>query len=199
MVSVTKKRVRKKRIVPVELDIDFDPRRTMFASYYLDPMSNTFSNALQSAIKAGFTPHYAKSILSTKPKWLWDIVGRMDFMDTVKANIKKHLELKTITPVMTAFGPYIDKKTKKMLYQEDSKLLKLQQDMTMFVAEHLIDEFKKVDRSKKPEGDIKNLTVINQITIKSPDGTAITYNQKDDGARDIIDIETNGGLQGSTV
>ena len=43
---------------------DLDPRQTAFLTYYLDPKSETFSNALQSGLKAGYKQEYAENILN---------------------------------------------------------------------------------------------------------------------------------------
>jgi len=171
---IKKKRIRKKKVIPVELDVDMDPRRALFSDAYLNPMSNTFANAYQSAIKAGFSQEYAKNILTGKPKWLSEIIGRMGITDKVKANIKKHLELNTVAPVMTPFGPYRDKKTKKMMYLEDAKLLKIQSDMTMFVAEKIVDEFKKKDKQEPLSTGLE----IKQIIILQPNGEKKIYNEE---------------------
>ncbi len=152
--------------------IDMDPRQQAFAIAYMDPGSLTYGNALQSALKAGFSAEYADNILALKPRWLSEIIGKMNFMDTVKSNIKKHLELKTLVPVMTAFGPYFDKKTKKILMREDAKMLKIQQDMTMFVAEKLMPEYKRKEKFELPPGTVE----IKQIIIMAPDGASIPYN-----------------------
>ena len=40
-----------------------DPRQSLFLQYYLDPKSKTFSNALQSGIRAGYSAEYSQSIL----------------------------------------------------------------------------------------------------------------------------------------
>ena len=53
-----------------------DPRQTAFLTYYLDPKSETFSNALQSALRAGYTQEYAESITAKGNEWLAESVGR---------------------------------------------------------------------------------------------------------------------------
>lgn len=157
----------------IEEMVDMDPRKSAFAAAYLDPMSITFGNGLQSAIKVGFTPQYAKNLLTNRPRWLCEMVDKLGYISSVQKNIKKHLELKTEVPVMTAFGPYIDKKTKKMVMAENSKLLKIQQDMTIFVAERLMPDYRKKDRG---EGDIRPVE-IKQIIIIAPNGESIDYNK----------------------
>jgi len=52
-----------------------DPRQAVFLAYYLDPKSETFANALQSGIRAGFSKEYSESILSRDLDWLAESVG----------------------------------------------------------------------------------------------------------------------------
>lgn len=40
-----------------------DPRKEAFLIHYFTPNSPTFSNGYQSALKAGFSPHYAKRVV----------------------------------------------------------------------------------------------------------------------------------------
>lgn len=47
-----------------------DPRQALFLKHYLDPKSDTFANALQSGIKAGFTEEYSKTIISRDLDWV---------------------------------------------------------------------------------------------------------------------------------
>jgi phage terminase small subunit len=46
-----------------------DPRQAQFIANYCDPKSETFANATQSAIKAGYSQQYAEVILN-QSKWL---------------------------------------------------------------------------------------------------------------------------------
>lgn len=164
-----KKNKDKKEIV--ELEMDQDPRRQAFASAYYDPNSNTYSNALQSALKAGFAPDYAKDILFRKPKWIQEIVGKMDILDDLMRNLKAHVNLPTIVPAMGPFGPLINKKTNKPYMVESNVRLKLRQEMTMFGLEHLNPDFKKKDKTE-PLGKVE----IKQIIIIAPNGQSIPYN-----------------------
>jgi hypothetical protein len=51
-----------------------DPRQQLFLAAYLDPKSETFSNAYRSALKAGYEDEYAKVILSKDLDWLSEAV-----------------------------------------------------------------------------------------------------------------------------
>lgn len=164
------KRIRKKKENIVELT---NERRKDFIAAYTDPTSTTFSNAKQSALAVGFGKKYATNILSRGNKWLLDIVRNHDIVDGALNNLKKHIEIITETPVMTAFGPYINKKTKKMLFQEDPKLLKIQQDASFFALEKLHPDYKKKDKFEAPPGSVD----IKQIIIVAPNGNFVPYNQ----------------------
>jgi predicted transcriptional regulator len=52
-----------------------DPRQQLFLTHYIDPKSETFSNALQSALKAGYSEEYANNITGQLPDWLSDALG----------------------------------------------------------------------------------------------------------------------------
>ena len=54
---------------------ELSPRQILFLKGYLDPKSETFSNALQSALKAGFTQEYAENITNLMPNWLSEAIG----------------------------------------------------------------------------------------------------------------------------
>lgn len=66
-----------------------DPRQTLFLSYYLDPKSQTFSNALQSALKAGYAQEYAESITSQLPDWLSESLGDNNRLRKAEKNLEE--------------------------------------------------------------------------------------------------------------
>lgn len=51
-----------------------DPRQQLFLAAYLDPKSDTFSNAYRSALKVGYEEEYAKVILNKDLDWLSESV-----------------------------------------------------------------------------------------------------------------------------
>ena len=65
----------------------FSPRQISFAMYYYLPNSKTYGNALQSALKAGFSPNYAKNITIFELKWLEDIIVEIIGKPTDKKNL----------------------------------------------------------------------------------------------------------------
>lgn len=46
---------------------------------WINPTSKTFGNAYQSFLEAGFSPSYARNVLSLTPKWLSEYIERIDF------------------------------------------------------------------------------------------------------------------------
>lgn len=51
-------------------------RQTEFLRHYLAPQSETFGNALQSALKAGYSQEYSENITALMPDWLSESIGR---------------------------------------------------------------------------------------------------------------------------
>lgn len=91
-----------------------DPRQQLFLAYYKDPKSPTFSNALQSGLKAGFSQEYSENILSKQPDWLVEMVGvTSPLLAKAERNLKEFLDLPNETQAMGAFGPiFIKQKIK---------------------------------------------------------------------------------------
>lgn len=82
-----------------------DPRQQKFLQHYLDPKSPTFSNALQSALKAGYAQEYAESITYQMPDWLSENLGDASLVTKAIANLDGLLdeEDKKIKADMTKF------------------------------------------------------------------------------------------------
>ena len=55
---------------------ELTPKQIEFLKNYNDPKSETFSNALQSALKAGYSQEYAETIMSKDLDWMSESVGR---------------------------------------------------------------------------------------------------------------------------
>lgn len=119
-----------------------DNRQAKFLELYLDPDSETFDNALQSGLKAGFTQEYSESITSQMPDWLSEALGRRDqrrksMLEKAERNLNEFLDLNPVVPAMGMLGPIIDKKTKKPLMKLSPEILKVKEKVTEFVAETL--------------------------------------------------------------
>ncbi len=68
-----------------------DPRQSLFLSYYLDPQSDTFSNALQSGIKAGYTEEYSKTLMSQLPDWLSESIKDNELLALAEKRLRQIL------------------------------------------------------------------------------------------------------------
>lgn len=66
-----------------------DPRQSEFLKAYLDPKSATFSNALQSALEAGYSQEYAENIKSLMPDWLSESIADLYIAAEAQDNIRK--------------------------------------------------------------------------------------------------------------
>lgn len=134
-----------------------DPRQTLFLTYYLDPKSPTFSNALQSGLKAGFEESYAMNLMDKMPDWLREKVEKFKgnaLLEKAERNLDEMLELPNKVQAIGAFGP-LWKKKKQKIKGKDGKfetksvdtsepvmvhavgLLKVKADVTKFVAERI--------------------------------------------------------------
>ena len=56
--------------------MELTPQQQLFVSYYLDPKSPTFSNVLQSGVKAGFSREYSESLGYQNPTWFANAIGK---------------------------------------------------------------------------------------------------------------------------
>lgn len=120
-----------------------DPRQQLFLAYYLDPKSTTFSNALQSAVRAGFSLEYAENIMAKMPDWLAEKVGNSRMLMKAERNLDEALDLPSKTQAMGAFGPLFKKEgkgknaKKTPIMVHNSSLLKLKISTSEFIAERV--------------------------------------------------------------
>jgi phage terminase small subunit len=75
------------------MDDKLDPRQIEFLKGYNDPKSKTFGNALQSAVKAGYSQEYAENITSLMPDWLSESIGRRKrLLEKAEKNLENLLD-----------------------------------------------------------------------------------------------------------
>lgn len=91
-----------------------DDRQLKFLEYYLNPKSETYTNALQSALKAGFAQQYAESITAQMPDWLLEALGKEQRLAKAEKVFDECLTMET---------------------GDDSQKLKIKQDTAKFIAE----------------------------------------------------------------
>lgn len=71
--------------------MELTPQQQLFLSYYLDPKSETWSNAYQSAKKAGYAEEYAQNITHLMPDWLSDAIGDSILVQKALHNLNEFL------------------------------------------------------------------------------------------------------------
>lgn len=72
------------------------PQQENFLAYYTDPRSDTFSNALQSGLKAGYTQEYSESITAQLPDWLSESLGDIKRLRLAEKRLDQILGLEPI-------------------------------------------------------------------------------------------------------
>lgn len=95
------------------------PQQEAFLAYYTNPKSETFSNALQSALKAGYKQEYAESITAKDLGWLSESIGDMKLLQKAERVLNKTLDYEPVNEEGKV----------------DTSLLKVQADVSKFVAE----------------------------------------------------------------
>lgn len=68
------------------------PQQKLFLQAYLDPKSDTFSNALQSGLKAGYSQEYSETITAQMPDWLSESLGDASLVAKAMANLSELLD-----------------------------------------------------------------------------------------------------------
>jgi hypothetical protein len=112
-----------------------DPRQALFLAYYLDPKSETFSNGLQSALKAGYEKLTAKVLVSQCPDWLSE---KLNNAKTEKMAVKAERVLDEMLDMPVDVQELTGKgKNKAMVVKTEPALVKVKQDTAKFVAERL--------------------------------------------------------------
>lgn len=121
-----------------------DPRQTIFLSYYLDPKSETFSNILQSGLRAGYSQKYSENLKVQMPAWFGEKLEESRherLLAKAERNLDEFMDINHIVPAMGPFGPIINKKTKKPYLVTNSKILAIKEKATEFIAEGLGKKF----------------------------------------------------------
>lgn len=112
-----------------------DPRQKLCWDSYINPKSETWSNAYKSAIKAGYEESTALQI--TTEKWFTEKVRRMNMLGKAERVLDDTLETEHVVKKIGMFGPIKDPETKEVIYEVDTGILKIKQDTAKFLAERL--------------------------------------------------------------
>lgn len=105
---------------------NLDPRQKLCWELYINPKSETFGNAYQSAMKAGYEEGYAAQI--TTVNWFLEKVRRVNMLNKAEKVLDEMLEMPTENVI---------EKGEEILVKKDTGLVKIKQDTAKFVAERL--------------------------------------------------------------
>lgn len=100
------------------------PQQELFLAEYTNPKSDNFGNAVQSALKAGYTENYANNITGLMPEWLFENIGDMKRLRKAEKNLTEVQNIEIYNEEGKLDANLIDKRTK----------------VDMFIAERLNKE-----------------------------------------------------------
>ena len=103
-----------------------DPRQKLCWEFYINPKSETFGNALQSALKAGYEDSYSRTITDTT--WFSDKVRRLNMLSKAEKVLEEMIELDINNH---------QKIGDEVVIRKDPALAKIKQDTAKFLAERL--------------------------------------------------------------
>lgn len=110
-----------------------DPRQKVCWGYYIDPKSETFSNALQSALRAGYEENYAKTITVTE--WFVEKVRRMNLLGKAEKVLEECLDMKpVIRKSIITKGEDGEEQSEMVAEVTDPQMVKIRQDTAKFIA-----------------------------------------------------------------
>jgi len=95
------------------------PQQELFLASYTNPKIDTFGNAYQSAIKAGFEESYALNIMSLLPDWLSESIGDMKRLRKAEKNLEEVQNLDIYDENGKPDAQIIDKRTKVDLFMAE--------------------------------------------------------------------------------
>ena len=118
---------------------DQELKRKAFKEYYCDPTSETWGKVRLSAIKAGFSESYAKVLMSdsTGNEWVKEIIKDSKLLNKAEKNLGEFLDADIEEPVISMFGPVIDKETQEPYRKRNPKVMSIKADVSKFVAKTL--------------------------------------------------------------
>lgn len=88
------------------------PQQELFLAEYTNPKSQNFGNAVQSALKAGYTENYANNITGLMPDWLFENIGDMKRLRKAEKNLDEVQNIQIYNEEGKLDANLIDKRTK---------------------------------------------------------------------------------------
>lgn len=88
------------------------PQQELFLASYTNPKSETFGNATQSALKAGYSPDYADNIMALLPDWLSENIGDMKRLRKAEKNLDEVQNIQIYNEEGKVDAQLVEKRTK---------------------------------------------------------------------------------------
>lgn len=149
---------------------NLDPRQKVCWEYYANPKSETFGNAYQSALKAGYEDNYAKTITVTE--WFLEKVRRLNMLGKAEKVLNEMLDMPVDVQKLEGYG-----EDKELIVKTEPALVKIKQDTAKFVAERLGKGEGYSTRSELTGADGKDLpTPILNVSRNNSDQEDISSN-----------------------
>lgn len=104
------------------------PQQEAFLKEYTNPKSPLFGNALQSALKAGYSQEYSESITALMPNWLSENLGKTKLVVKAERNLDMALDgllddpEKGAKTIQHKASEFVLKTLKKDTYSERTEL-----------------------------------------------------------------------------
>lgn len=106
----------------MDLDFRLSPMQTRFLVFYLDPNSETFNNAYQSAIKAGYAEEYSRNLTGQMPKWLSETINDSALVSKALCNVSELLEQNKDIRVKADITKFVLERLHKVKYAARTEL-----------------------------------------------------------------------------
>ena len=130
------------------------PQQELFLASYTNPKSETFGNALQSALKAGYKQEYAENITNLMPDWLSESMGDMIMLRKAERVLNKTLEDDFDYEEVIINGQAVGAK------KREPALTRIKQDSAKFIAERLNKKKYSTQRNTDITTDGKPISVL---------------------------------------
>lgn len=136
---------------------ELSPRQLEFLRLYNDPKSETFGNALQSALKAGYSQEYAESLTTKGLNWLSENVRRRK---RLLEKAEKALEETLDMPVEIV---KLEGNDTREVVKTEPALVRIKQDTAKFIAKTQGKDEGYSDRTELTgkDGEQLQVTVLN--------------------------------------
>lgn len=89
-----------------------NPQQEEFLSFYTNPKSETFGNALQSALKAKYSQEYSENMIGQMPEWLSENISDMKRLRKAEKNLDEVQNLDIYNENGRPDAQLIEKRTK---------------------------------------------------------------------------------------